>query len=120
MNSIDPSAAALLNQMRAMRAEMQALSTSTATGINPGGSINPSTGVKGTGFSELLQNTLSSVSETQASAQDMAVGYETGTSDASLVEVMVALQEADLSFRAVAEVRNKLVAAYQEIMNMPV
>jgi flagellar hook-basal body complex protein FliE len=32
----------------------------------------------------------------------------------------VALQKADLSFKAMTEVRNKLVDAYKEIMNMPV
>ena len=33
---------------------------------------------------------------------------------------MIAAQKANLSFRAVTEVRNKLVQAYQDIMNMPV
>jgi flagellar hook-basal body complex protein FliE len=33
---------------------------------------------------------------------------------------MIASQKADLSFRAMTEVRNKLVSAYEEIMNMPV
>ena len=37
-----------------------------------------------------------------------------------LTEVMIAAQKASLSFRAMAEVRNKLVTAYQDIMNMPV
>jgi flagellar hook-basal body complex protein FliE len=33
---------------------------------------------------------------------------------------MVAVQKADLSLRALTEVRNKLVDAYKDIMNMPV
>lgn len=108
MNTIDSAHQQLLSQIRAMTAEIQ-----SPAAIAP-------TEVKGPGFSDLLQNSLASVSNTQATAQSMAVGYETGTGDASLIEVMVAMQEADLSFRAVTEVRNKLVAAYQEIMNMPV
>ena len=98
----------ILSQIRALNAEMQAQVP------------RPSPEVKGPGFGELLKNSIASVAETQKTAREMAVGYETGTSDASLVEVMVALQEADISFRAMTEVRNKLVAAYQEIMNMPV
>ena len=51
---------------------------------------------------------------------DLKVGFETGTGDATLAEVMIASQKANLSFRAVTEVRNKLITAYQDIMNMPV
>jgi flagellar hook-basal body complex protein FliE len=50
----------------------------------------------------------------------MKTAFETNASDTSLAEVMIASQKADLSFRAMTEVRNKLVSAYEEIMNMPV
>jgi len=108
MNTINSAHEQILSQIRSLTAEIQSPTATAATDI------------KGPGFGELLQNSLASVSKTQSTAHNMAVGYETGTSDASLIEVMVAMQEADLSFRAVAEVRNKLVSAYQEIMNMPV
>jgi flagellar hook-basal body complex protein FliE len=108
MNTIDTAHQQLLSQIRALNAELRSPPA------------NAPAEIKGPGFSELLQNSLASVSQAQSTAQTMAIGYETGTGDASLVEVMVKLQEADLSFRAVTEVRNKLVAAYQEIMNMPV
>ena len=98
----------ILSQIRALNAQMRSAPPQT------------SQEVQGPGFGDLLKNSIASVAETQAAARDMAVAYENGTSDASLVEVMVAMQEADLSFRAMTEVRNKLVAAYQEIMNMPV
>jgi flagellar hook-basal body complex protein FliE len=98
----------ILSQIRTLNAE-----------LNTTGSL-PAQQVKGTGFGELLKNSINSVAETQATARDMTVAYQNGTSDASLIEVMVAMQESDLSFRAMTEVRNKLVAAYQEIMNMPV
>jgi flagellar hook-basal body complex protein FliE len=38
----------------------------------------------------------------------------------NLPEVMIAWQKASLSFQAMTEVRNRLVNAYQEIMNMPI
>ena len=50
----------------------------------------------------------------------MKRAFTAGTSDASLAEVMIASEKASISFRAVTEVRNKLVQAYQDIMNMPV
>jgi flagellar hook-basal body complex protein FliE len=98
----------LLSQIRAWQEQIQAPA------------VNPSQTVTGPGFGQLLQNSIASVSEAQKSATDLAIAYEKGNTDVSLVEVMVRLQEANLQFRAVTEVRNKLISAYQEIMNMPV
>ena len=50
----------------------------------------------------------------------MAAAFERGDPSADLGRTMVAIQKADLSLRAMTEVRNKLVDAYKEIMNMPV
>jgi flagellar hook-basal body complex protein FliE len=68
----------------------------------------------------MLKSTLNAVNDTQQHASDLKIGFANGTTDKSLAEVMIASQKADLSFRAVTEVRNKLVSAYQDIMNMPV
>ena len=72
------------------------------------------------GFGETLKTTLDAVNDAQRISREMKIGFETGTGDASLAEVMIASQKANLSFRAVTEVRNKLITAYQDIMNMPV
>lgn len=71
-------------------------------------------------FGDMLKTTLNAVNDAQQQATDLKVGFQNGTTDKSLAEVMIASQKADLSFRAVTEVRNKLVSAYQDIMNMPV
>ena len=101
----------LLGQIRALSAELQ------APGASPARSDAPADGPQ---FGSLLKDTLDSVNEAQQTASEMKVGFINGTSDRTLAEVMVAAQKADLSFRAMSEVRNKLVNAYQEIMNMPV
>lgn len=98
----------ILSQIRALNAELQAPASSAPIPVGD------------TKFGDLLMNTINSVNETQQTATQMKTGFENGTGDASLVEVMVATQKADLSFRAMTEVRNKLITAYQEIMNMPV
>ncbi len=72
------------------------------------------------GFAELLQASVEKVNETQASAAELAESFERGDADVGLPEVMIALQTASLSFQAMTEVRNRLVTAYQEIMNMPI
>jgi flagellar hook-basal body complex protein FliE len=104
MNPISPEQ--LLSQIRSLNAELQ-------------GKAEPRPAA-GTGFGDLLRNSIDAVNATQQQATALKGGFETGASDASLVEVMVAAQKADLSFRAMTEVRNKLITAYQEIMNMPV
>jgi flagellar hook-basal body complex protein FliE len=60
------------------------------------------------------------VNETQTSAAEMAAALERGDQAVALPEVMIALQKASLSFQAMTEVRNRLVNAYQEVMNMPI
>jgi len=98
----------LLLQMRAMSTRMEGMqapaSEATAT----------------TGFSQLLTAAVDQVNTAQKSAAALADGFEKGHEDVDLAEVMVSLQKADISFRSMAEVRNKLVNAYQEIMNMPI
>ena len=50
----------------------------------------------------------------------MAAAFERGDQGADLARTMVAIQKADLSLNAMTQVRNKLVDAYKDIMNMPV
>jgi flagellar hook-basal body complex protein FliE len=72
------------------------------------------------GFADLLRSSIAAVNEAQSSSYEMAAALERGDRSVSLPEVMIALQKASLSFQAMTEVRNRLVNAYQEIMNMPI
>ena len=74
----------------------------------------------GVRFTDALADAARSVSQTQKAAAAGAAAVEAGAPGASIDEVMIQMQRADLSFRAMTEVRNKLVTAYQDIMNMPV
>jgi flagellar hook-basal body complex protein FliE len=76
--------------------------------------------VGGADFNAALQNALQQVSKAQESAQQMAQDFSTGDSQVNLQDVMVNLQKANLSFQQMVQVRNKLVSAYQDIMNMQV
>ena len=71
-------------------------------------------------FSEVLKASLDQVNATQQQAANLARDFELGASSASLPEVMISLQKANISFQQVVQVRNKLVAAYHDIMNMQV
>jgi flagellar hook-basal body complex protein FliE len=71
------------------------------------------------GFAETLQNALGAVNKSQMESRKVAEAFELGDPRADLVKVMMAAQESQLAFRATVEVRNKLVQAYQDVMNMP-
>lgn len=105
MNTIRPEQ--LLEQIRAMSPGLQPESVQTPQTDRPE-------------FGDVLQNTLKAVNEAQKESGDLAARFEAGDPGTSLVDVMLARQKSGLAFQAVTEVRNKLVSAYQDIMNMPV
>jgi len=100
----------LLSQMRQMSAKMP------MPEIAPH-SVVPS---QGGDFGALLKQSIAAVGQNQMEAGKLAAGFERGDAGADLGRTMVAVQKADLSLRAMTEVRNKLVDAYKDIMNMPV
>ena len=111
MGEIDVSS--LLAQMRTLAAQAQSMNT-PAFGTPVGETADKAD------FAALLENTIDTVNQTQQRAGALKQAFETGAPNVDLAEVMVSLAKADLSFKAMTEVRNKLVNAYQEIMNMPI
>lgn len=70
-----------------------------------------------TGFADTLKTAVNEVSATQNRASDLAAAYERGEVT-DIAQVMLARQESGIAFEATLQVRNKLLAAYQEIMRM--
>jgi flagellar hook-basal body complex protein FliE len=77
-------------------------------------------GAGGTDFGQVLKAAMDQVNQAQRQAQSLAQDFSAGNPDVNLQDVMVNLQKASLSFQQMVQVRNKLVTAYQEIMNMQV
>jgi flagellar hook-basal body complex protein FliE len=71
-------------------------------------------------FSQLLNDSIGKVNELQRESKEMKTAFEMGDPGVDIPEVMIAVQKASLSFEAMTEVRNKLLSAYQEVMNMQV
>ena len=70
-------------------------------------------------FSELVGRALDEVNALKKSSAASAAAYESGV-DIPLSDVMVNMQKASLAFEATLQVRNKVLKAYEDIMNMPV
>ena len=102
--------------MNDLRASLPPLAPETA--IRPG--TTPAQGTDGGDFSSLVKDTVNEVNKTQKAAAAMAEKFEMGDPNVDLVRVMVEMQKSRVSFEAVSQVRNKLVEAYREVMNMQV
>ncbi len=98
----------LLVQMRAMSEKASGINQ---TAIDKGNSPD---------FSNMFKNAVNQVNETQQHAGELTKQFELGNPDIDVTDVMINLQKASVSFQAMTQVRNRLVSAYQEIMNMSV
>jgi len=94
-----------------------------AAGARIQGSINPLGIEKSAGkadFSQVLKSSLDQVNNAQVTSEQLGQKFLAGDDSASLSDVMISLQKANISFQATVQVRNKLVTAYHDIMNMQV
>jgi len=71
-------------------------------------------------FATLLSEGIDSVNQTEQSAAKLSDAFQRGDPGVELPQVMLEMQKASVSFRALTEVRNRVVSAYQDIMNMQV
>lgn len=76
--------------------------------------------VEGAGFQQALTQALGAVSQSQLAATRLQREVQLDNPTVGLEETMVAMQKAQLGFQATLQVRNRLVQAYSEIMNMQV
>lgn len=110
MNTIDHQS--LLLQMRMLAARAQ--------GVQEPAAPAAASASGGVDFGKALKSALDQVNETQQAARSLSDKFDAGDPKIDMAEVMVAIQKANVSFQAVTQVRNKLVSAYQDIMNMPI
>lgn len=110
----------VLNQMRAMREQVQPLSVRDITNLSSDGLKVGASAKTENGFGAALKNALNSVNTIQQDANTLSRSYELGEPGVDLTRVMIASQKSTIAFQATMQVRNKLVSAYQDIMNMPI
>lgn len=91
-----------------------------AAAVAQGKPAAPAPEAGGADFGQALKAAIDQVSAAQAQAQQMAQDVAAGNENVNLQDVMINLQKASLSFQQMVQVRNKLVTAYQDVMNMPV
>ena len=82
--------------------------------------VGPSREADSSDFSGMLKSALDKVNDAQERASSLATALEVGDANVTVADVMIAMQKSSLSFQAMTQVRNRLVAAYQEIMSMQI
>ena len=104
--------------------ELKLTPVALQTPIRPNAGIKPSAGSAtqgvGGGFSGALNKALSAVSAAQNDATKLQQEVQMENPKVSLEETMVAIQKAQIGFSAALNVRNRMVQAYTDIMNMQV
>lgn len=105
----------VLSQMRQIQAQAQARPQAAA----PAGAA-PTDKAEPAAFGRLLTQALDQVNRVQGDAASLTSAFEKGDPDVALPDVMLARAESKVAFKGAVEVRNRLVAAYQDIMKMPV
>jgi flagellar hook-basal body complex protein FliE len=113
-------------------AQIRALQGQASGGVTPGGpstvrglagSLESATDVNesaNVSFTSILRNGLDHVDSVQKQAKKTVTDFQRGVPGVELPQVMLDLQKSSITFRGAVEVRNKMVSAYQEIMNMPI
>jgi flagellar hook-basal body complex protein FliE len=91
-----------------------------AAGLSGAAGAAASRGVDKAGFSQVFSQALNNVSQAQLKAEGMQREVALDNPTVSLEETMVSMQRAQIGFQATLQVRNKLVQAYSDIMNMQV
>jgi flagellar hook-basal body complex protein FliE len=111
------------SRIEAMMAQLKEAATKPAAapagigGVASAGLAKPAAKVD---FADALKTSLQQVSGSQNHAEELGKRFALGDDTVSLSDTMIAMQKASINFQATVQVRNKLVSAYHEIMNMQI
>lgn len=107
-----------------IQAMVEQLRAAAAKAEGPQGAVGISKAdIGGTGkvdFASALKNSLDQVNGAQVKAEQLGQRFSMGDDSVNLSDVMIAGQKANIAFQATIQVRNKLVSAYHDIMQMQV
>ncbi|MEE9330685.1 MAG: flagellar hook-basal body complex protein FliE [Methylophilaceae bacterium] len=103
-----------------MKAAAQRPQVGETNGLSATAGLNKADSTDKVNFSDALKASLDQVNQTQRTSEKLSKNFVLGDDSVSLSDVMIAGQKSNIAFQATVQVRNKLVSAYQDIMNMQV
>jgi flagellar hook-basal body complex protein FliE len=103
-----------LSKLDSLLSQLQAGRAAAAGGVaKPNGEVGSTVS-----FVDALQKAIENVNTAEDKAHDMVNQYISGSSNVTLHEMMITSQQADIAFQEMVKTKEKLVAAYKDIMNM--
>lgn len=109
----------LLLEMRNIKAQSQAFGGIKPVGQEPLRS-NEVQSTNGPKFGDLFSQAINKVNDVQKASGATASAYIRGDASVDITDVMIASQKSGVAFQAATQVRNKVVEAYKDVMNMPI
>jgi flagellar hook-basal body complex protein FliE len=106
-------------RIEAMIAQLKAAATRPGAGVAAPAAAGEAPAAR-VNFADALKSSLEEVSGSQLKADEMGKSFAMGDDKVNLSDLMISMQKANIGFQATVQVRNKLVSAYHEIMNMQV
>jgi flagellar hook-basal body complex protein FliE len=108
--------------METLLAKLNAARETLSHGIASGAGTPATRGEarKSIDFGAFLKQSLDRVDGAQVKASNLAERFQLGDPKVSLEETMVSVQKASLSFQQLVQIRNRVIAAYHDVMNMQV
>jgi len=106
-----------ISKIDGLLAEMRAAMAVAQGGVAPKAKTGAAAA---TDFTNVLKFSLDNVAQAQNHAEAMQKAFVMGDDKVSLSDVMIDMQKANISFQTTVQVRNKVIAAYNDIMNMQV
>lgn len=114
----------LLLEMRALKSQTQAFGATGGMAAKDVGhgpnALQNVNNVNGPKFSDLMTQAVDKVNEVQHASGALQKAYIQGDPNVDITDVMIASQKSGVAFDSMVQVRNKLVEAYRDVMNMPI
>ncbi|MBV9826675.1 MAG: flagellar hook-basal body complex protein FliE [Alphaproteobacteria bacterium] len=109
--------------MSSVLSEMESLASAASGPSASAGMVAPGLEIApmgGASFSQMLHAAVGQLDDTVASASGAAQSFAAGNHDIPLSDVMISMEQANIAMQLAANVRDKVTAAYTNVMNMPV
>lgn len=106
--------------MDTLLAKLEAARTAATALPGATGPVRGAKAAQEVDFGALLKSNIDRVDQALKGADTLAARFQMGDAAVSLEDSMVAMQKANVTFQAALQVRNKVVSAYQDIMNLPI
>ncbi|MAL98582.1 flagellar hook-basal body complex protein FliE [Hydrocarboniclastica marina] len=111
----------VLSEIRSMRSQMMQSQRITQEQTQRLDKVaDPRQPVGAPSFNDMFSQAVNNVNALQKDSNQLATAYEQGDPSVDITRVMIAAQKSSVSFEALTQVRNRVVRAYEDIMNMPV